>query len=111
MTENVPATEGPRIVLFGAAGAGKSSLLGALAQTAKQDQPAPGEQRIDQSAALAELQKGTYQGPQQETKDDVVPYPVSLQANTPSEATFIDCAGRVAQAYLAGQRSLDERAR
>jgi GTPase SAR1 family protein len=98
-------SDGARIVLFGASGTGKSSLLGALAQA---EPAALGAQLIETSGGLAELQKRAYENKQIATQDEVTPYQVALQGETQAEATLIDSNGRVAQAYLAGERALDD---
>jgi DNA-binding transcriptional regulator GbsR (MarR family) len=102
---------GLQIVLFGAAGAGKSSLLGALAQAAQTQPEVLGSQLTDTSGALAELQKKTYDNKQTETLEEVVAYPVTLQTGETVPATLIDCDGRAAQDYLDGKRSLEDNAR
>ncbi|HWY88795.1 MAG TPA: GTPase domain-containing protein, partial [Gemmataceae bacterium] len=110
MAENTPADDGLRIVLFGTAGAGKSSLLGALAQAAQTQRQVLGGELTDATGGLAELQRATYDNKQRETQEEIVPYPVTLQADATIPATLIDCNGRLAQDYLGGKRSLDERA-
>ena len=106
MPEAAPVTLGLRIVLFGMAGAGKSSLLGALAQAAQTQQAVLGSTLTDTSGGLAELQKRTYDGKQTQTQEEIVPYAVTLQGDEPLQATFIDSDGRVAQELLAGNKSV-----
>lgn len=110
MPDNTPAIAGLRIVLFGAEGAGKSSLLGALAQASQTQASVLGSQLVDMTGGLTELQKRTYESKQTETSEEIVPYPVTLQGGANLEATLIDCDGRVAQEYLTGKRMLDEHA-
>ena len=109
MPENVPAVDGPRILLIGVEGAGKSSLLGALAQAAQTQRQLLGSELVDVTGALAELQKRTYDK-QVETQEEVAPYHVSLQGEAAVPATLLDCNGHMAREYLEGKRSMDDRA-
>lgn len=98
------------VLLFGMPAAGKSSLLGALAQAAQTQAGLLGGHLKDESGGLAELQRRVYRDQAQETLEEVVPYPVTFNPagkNTPPfQATLIDCDGRVAHSYLTGQRDL-----
>jgi GTPase SAR1 family protein len=93
-----------RIVLFGMPGAGKSSLLGALAQAAQtQDQTLDGR-LIDPLQGLAELQHRLYEGAPRETLDEVVLYAVQFERFAHGTQTgvhiqdvvLVDCDGRAA---------------
>lgn len=97
-----------RIVVFGGAGTGKSSLLGALAQasTSPEQRSLLGGELADASGELGELQKRTYDK-QAETHEAIVPYRVTLADG--ASATLMDCAGGLAQEYLGGQRSLADK--
>src|SRR5205814_1212889 len=65
-----------RLVLFGMPDAGKSSLLGALAQVA-QAQPNVLQGRLaDPSHRLAEQQQRLYEERPRDTLEEIVPYPV-----------------------------------
>src|SRR5262249_53094559 len=99
--------------LFGMPEAGKSSLLGALAQAAQtQEHLLRGHLKV--STGLAELQHRLYDGKPKETLDEVVPYPTVFEAFADSsgekrrtELAFFDCDGRVANELLSRRRSLD----
>jgi hypothetical protein len=101
-----------RIVLFGLPDAGKSSLLGALAQAAQTQEHVLNGRLVDPTQGLAELQHRLYEERPRETLEEIVPYPVTLQPFTPSgqadgkaalEAVLIDCDGRAANALLSRQ--------
>jgi hypothetical protein len=111
--ETPPSTAALRIVLFGMPDAGKSSLLGALAQAAQTQEHVLSARLTDRSQGLLELQRRLYEDRPRETLQEVVPYPVTLQplsAGRPSgaarETIFIDCDGRVANELLSRRRSL-----
>src|SRR5258708_33282803 len=87
-----------RIVLFGMPDAGKSSLLGALNQSAQIQDRALHGRLSDLSHGLAELQRRLYDERQTETRDEIVPYPVTFEpdagstAGMPSlDAVIYDC--------------------
>jgi GTPase SAR1 family protein len=99
-----------RIVLFGMPQAGKSSLLGALAQAAQTQEHAFGAKLIDKSHGLMELQRRLYEDRPRETLEELVPYQVALepftakngdQASQQVEAVLFDCDGRAANELLA----------
>jgi hypothetical protein len=105
-----------RIVLFGMPDAGKSSLLGALAQAAQIQEHVLNGHLTDVSQGLATLQHRLYEETPRETLEEVVPYPVAFDPFTPIapgapnkrlEAILVDCDGRVANDLLARRRSLD----
>jgi GTPase SAR1 family protein len=104
-----------RIVLFGMPDAGKSSLLGALAQAAQTQESVLGGKLIDKTHGLMELQRRLYEDRPRETLDEVVPYPIVLEplpskAGLPSreaEAVLVDCDGRAANDLLARKDSLE----
>ncbi len=110
---DTPAPQDLRIVLFGLPDAGKSSLLGALAQAAQHQPQVLGCQHADPAGTLTELKKQVYEGKIAPTREELVAYPVTLQPppceGPPFQATFLDCDGRLAQEYLGQKRSLDER--
>jgi hypothetical protein len=105
-----------RIVLFGMPDAGKSSLLGALAQAAQTQEHVLNGHLTDLSQGLAALQHRLYEDTPRETLEEVVPYAVAFEPFTPMgpntrnarlEAILVDCDGRVANELLARRRSLD----
>jgi hypothetical protein len=102
-------------VLFGTSGAGKSSLLGALAQAAQTQEPILNAHLTDLSQGLGELQRRLYEDAPRQTLEEVVPYPVAFDSFPSSgpdshgrhvDAIFIDCDGRMANDLLARRRSL-----
>ncbi len=106
------------IVLFGLPGAGKSSLLGALAQAAQTQEQLLNGRLIDVSHGLDELRQRLYEENAQRTAEEVVPYPVRFEpfhqdsrkaeAHRPISAIFIDCDGRVANNLLMRRQTIPE---
>jgi len=101
--------DNPRIVLFGAPGAGKSSLLGALAQ-AGQGHGAHGEQFRDVAGGMAELKTQTYQKGPAPTEEELHDYPLAVGPLPPdggaATATLTDSSGNAAQTILASKNGL-----
>src|SRR3954470_15294446 len=106
-TQTPPQTKAPpdalRIVLFGMPDAGKSSLLGALAQAAGSQEHLLNGKLTDLTGGLAELRRQVYEDSGRRTAEEVVPYPIDFQPNeggSPGQrhiyAVLIDCDGRVA---------------
>jgi hypothetical protein len=103
-----------RLVLFGMPDAGKSSLLGALAQAAETQEHVLGGRLIDRSHGLMELQRRLYEDRPRETLEEVVPYPVVLEpfprggqpAGPATEAVLFDCDGRAANELLTRRDAL-----
>lgn len=97
-----------RIVLFGMPDAGKTSLLGALAQAAQIQERVLQGKLIDRSEGLAVLRKQVYEERARETLEEIVPYPVTLEpvGRPRLEATLYDCDGRVANELLSQKKTL-----
>jgi GTPase SAR1 family protein len=103
-----------RVVLFGMPDAGKTSLLGALAQAAQTQETVLGGKLIDKTHGLMELQRRLYEDRPRETLEEVAPYPIALEPfagkNAPApptvEAVLIDCDGRIANELLARKEAL-----
>jgi len=100
-----------RLVLFGMPDAGKSSLLGALAQAALTQEHLLNGHLTDLTHGLAELQERLYEDRPRETLEEVVPYPAIFEPFTAGAARqnviLIDCDGRAANELLARRRSLE----
>jgi hypothetical protein len=110
----------PRIVLFGMPDAGKSSLLGALAQAAQTQEHILNGHLTDLSSGLTELQRRLYEEAPRKTLEEVVPFPVAFEpfakvgasaSNGRTDAILVDCDGRVANDLLARRRSLNSDSR
>jgi hypothetical protein len=93
--------------------AGKSSLLGALAQAAQTQEAILAGKLIDKSHGLVELQRRLYEDRPRETLEEVAPFPITVQP-LPSqdgaggaEAVLFDCDGRVASELLARKDALE----
>jgi hypothetical protein len=116
MTDTTPAqvapsptaATAPRIVLFGRTAAGKTSLLGALAEAAIAQQDLLHGRLIDPSHHLDDLRSTLYAGGPSPTDTEVVAYPVDFEpfsegrASTPRHfpVVLIDCDGNAAHALL-----------
>jgi GTPase SAR1 family protein len=106
--------EAVRIVLFGMPGAGKSSLLGALAQAAQTQEHLLHGRIEDRSHGLEELQHRVYDEEARRTAEEVVPYPIDFEpfsidvtaSSTHFDAILIDCDGRIANDLLVRRQSL-----
>jgi hypothetical protein len=105
-----------QIVLFGIPDAGKSSLLGALAQSAQTQEHLLNGHLSDLSRGLGELQRRLYEGMPRGTAAEVMPYPVSFEEFTqppatrlrPVQAILFDCDGRAANELLSRRNKLDD---
>jgi hypothetical protein len=96
--------------------AGKSSLLGALAQAAQTQEHVLNGRLVDLSRGLAELQQRLYEERPRETLEEVTPYPVRLEpftsrepsaTATPIDAVLVDCDGRVANELLGEEHPVE----
>jgi 50S ribosome-binding GTPase len=103
-----------RVVLFGMPDAGKSSLLGALAQAGQTQEHLLNGHLTDLGQGLTELQHRLYDERPKETLEEVVPYPATFEPFAGQgvdkrrlEVLFIDCDGRVANELLSRRRSLE----
>jgi GTPase SAR1 family protein len=105
-----------RIVLFGMPDAGKSSLLGALAQAALTQERQLLGRLSDPTQGLRELQNRLYDEKPRETLEEIVPYPVvydPLRGSKPDpderlDAVLFDCDGRAANEILTHHGDLDD---
>ena len=96
------AVDAPRIVLFGMPAAGKSSLLGALAQAAQLQEHLLNGRLTDRTQGLAELQHRLYDETPRRTVEEVVPYAIEFEpfneadknAARKLEGVLIDCVGK-----------------
>src|SRR5579871_2410997 len=101
-----------RIVLFGMPDAGKSSLLGALAQAAKIQEQLLNGHLTDLGGGLGELQHRLYDEAPIQTLEEIVPYAVAVEPlakqnpGPHTEAVLVDCDGRVAQELMNRRRQL-----
>jgi len=100
-----------RLVLFGMSDAGKSSLLGALAQAAETQARALHGHLNDPAHGLEELRKKLYDDRQTETQQEIVPYPVRFSPyGQPSiPAVLYDCDGKAANELLTQKRPMENR--
>jgi GTPase SAR1 family protein len=105
-----------RIVLFGMPDAGKTSLLGALAQAAETQEHSLKGHLVDPTQGLAKLRHLLYDEQPARTSEEVTPYPIALEPFPaiaeagkpgPVQAVLIDCDGKVANEFLGRQRSLN----
>lgn len=102
-----------RIVLFGMPDAGKSSLLGALAQAAQTQEHVLNGHLTDLGQGLAELQRRLYEDQSRTTLGEVIPFPIAFESfpareRGPSErfqAVLIDCEGQKALDLMTRWRS------
>jgi hypothetical protein len=114
--ENAVSPSALHIVLFGMPAAGKSSLLGALAQAAQAQEHLLNGHLNDLSKGLAELRQRLYDESPRRTAEEVVPYPVDFEpfardGHTPGDhvqAVMIDCDGRVANDLLVRRQAIDD---
>jgi len=100
-----------RIVLFGAPGAGKSALIGALAQAGQTQGAQLGGQLLDVSGGMTELKNQTYQKGPAPTQDELRDYPLAVESSAKGDgatqtATLYDSSGQAAEAIMASQTEL-----
>jgi GTPase SAR1 family protein len=104
------------IVLFGMPAAGKTSLLGALAQAAQTQEHLLHGRIEDRTHELQALQHQLYEEQPRRTVEEVVPYEIDFEpfpADGPApaqhiDAVLIDSDGRVANDLLIRRRSLPD---
>jgi hypothetical protein len=118
-TPTAPAAAPPdalHIVLFGLPAAGKTSLLGALGESAQAQEHLLHGRLTDLSHGLAELRRRLYEDSARRTAEEVVPYPVDFEPFDDGRpgggrhlgAVLIDCDGRVANDLLVRRPELPE---
>jgi GTPase SAR1 family protein len=107
-----------RVVLFGMPDAGKSSLLGALAEAAQKQEQVLGGKLTDKSQGLIELQRRLYDNRPRETLEEITPYAITV-APLPSktspagpvlDAVLFDCDGRRVNELLANDELESDKA-
>ena len=92
-----------RLVLFGLPGAGKSSLLGALAQAAESQSQLLDGRIADPSPNLADLRRSVYQHGSPDPGHEIVSYSFDYEPagkSTPFGAVVLDCDGRAADELI-----------
>ncbi len=92
-----------RLVLFGLPGAGKSSLLGALAQAAESQSHLLDGRIADPSPNLADLRRAVYQHGSPDPGREIVSYSFDYEPAgkaAPVGAVVLDCDGRAADALI-----------
>src|SRR5438105_3571958 len=82
---STPGGDALRLVLFGMPDAGKSSLLGALAEAAQTQEHLLNGHLTDPTKGLAELERRLYEDQPRETLEEVAPYPVVFEPFVPYE--------------------------
>ena len=105
-----------RIVLFGMPDAGKSSLLGALAQAAQTQERQLMGRLTDTWQGLGELQRRLYDEKPRETLEEIVPYPATFDpfhGSKPDQEervqlVLFDCDGRAANEILTHRGNLED---
>jgi hypothetical protein len=97
-----------RIVLLGLSGAGKSSLLGALAQAVEAHDHVLNFRLKDPTQHLTALQHRVYQNRPEGTAEETAPYPIHLEPfgedgapPAPLEVVLVDSGGTAAGGLLA----------
>lgn len=101
-----------RLLLFGRPGAGKTSLLGALAQAAQTQEHLLNGRLTERTPALEGLRHQVYDETTRPTAEEVVLYPVDFESFETAgrehlQAVLIDCDGRAANDLLTRRPSLD----
>jgi hypothetical protein len=106
--------EGLRLVLIGRPGAGKTSLLGALAQAVQTQEHLLNGRLTEPTPALEGLRRQVYDEGTRPTPEEVVLYPVEFEsfgrdgtaAREHFRALLIDCDGRVANDLLTRRQGI-----
>lgn len=102
-----------RLVLFGLPSAGKTTLLGALAQAAQTQPHVLDGTLTDLSRGLTLVRQHVYEGQPPGTIEEIISYPIAYEPlaqpgrTAPRiDAVLLDCSGEVANEILAGRRTL-----
>ncbi|WP_020474313.1 GTPase domain-containing protein [Zavarzinella formosa] len=100
-----------RIVVFGMPDAGKSSLLGALAQVGLTQSRSLGG-HLHEGGGLANLRHQVYEEHTRETQQEIVSYPIHIAGTGPKHpsrnAVVIDCDGRAVNDILTKKNSINQ---
>lgn len=110
--QHIVPMDTPGLVLFGMSGAGKTSLLGALARASEILERQLGFRLSDPRHELSALRRHVYDGDPLAMAGDVVPYPVRIEPFLPQQAegaapfefVLLDCDGRAAAELIAGAK-------
>src|SRR5437660_1212883 len=99
-----------RLVLFGLPNAGKTSLLGALAQAAQAQEAVLNGRLTDPGEKLAAVRQRLYEGQAQATAEEVQPFPVAFDSQVAGQghidALLVDSNGQAAQDLVQRRREL-----
>jgi GTPase SAR1 family protein len=106
-----------KIIVFGMPGAGKTSLLGAMAQAAQSQEKVLGGNLTDRGGDFGDLRRHVYEGKPPHPVNDLTVYPLVFQPHDtlgsgkrsrtgPVDIALFDCDGRGATEFLARRDAL-----